>query len=130
MFAHLAEAVPMNALAISAFLDTPTSPFLSPQKVAQRLSLKIEDLAQSAHVHRNSLRVRPQGAKIQNFLRQLVRVISAAEAAFGDRDTAIVGLMNEPLAPFEHRTAFDLVRQERTDDVVAYLGSINSGFAG
>jgi hypothetical protein len=74
--------------------------------------------------------VRPQSAKIQNFLRQLVRVISAAEAAFGDRDTAIVGLMNEPLAPFEHRTAFDLVRQGRTDDVVAYIGSVNSGFSG
>jgi hypothetical protein len=91
-------AISTDNLAIAAFLDSPTSTYLSPQKVARRLSMPVEDLAESAHVHRNSLRLRPQGPKIQSYLRQIVRVLEAAETIFGSRDAAILWMMNEPLA--------------------------------
>lgn len=120
----------MNSpLVISAFLEQDRT-FLSPQRVASCLSMQMDELATKARVHRNSLRVRPEGAKIQSFLREVVRVLAAAEEAFGDQNTAVAWMMNEPLAPFEHRTAFDLVYKGRTDDVIAYLDSISSGFVG
>lgn len=116
-------------MAIQPFLEADHT-YLSPQRIASRLNLPLEELAGSARVHRNSLRVRPGGPKIQAFLRQVVRVLAAAEEAFGDQNTAVAWLMNEPLAAFEHRTAFELVHRGRGDDVVAYLASIRSGFVG
>lgn len=120
----------MNAvLTITPYLDEGRTT-LSPQRVASRLSLQMDELAARARVHRNSLRVHPEGPKIQSFLRQVIRVLAAAEATFGDKDAATAWFLNEPLAAFDHLTAFDLVNRDRTDDVVAYLGSISSGFVG
>lgn len=120
----------MTALAITQFLESPGSPFLSPKKIAQRLSLQVNDLAESAHVHRNTLSARPQSPKVQELLRNILRVISAASDTFGDRDTAIAWMMNEPIQAFRHKTAYSLVAEGRTDDVVLYLDSIASGFVG
>lgn len=120
----------MNAtLVIEPFLAEDNRS-LSPQRVASLLSLQMDELATAAQVHRNSLRVRPEGQKIQGYLRQVVRTLAAAEEVFGDQDTAVAWMRNEPLAPFAHRTALDLVNEGRTDDVVDYLGSISSGFVG
>ena len=121
----------MDVLGITGqFLDAPGSPFLSPKKIAQRLSLQIADLAESAHVHRNTFSARPQAPRVQELLRAIVRVISAATEAFGDGDTAIAWMRNEPVAAFRHKTAFDLVSEGRGEAVVTYLESISSGFVG
>jgi hypothetical protein len=124
------HAMTTDNLAILAFLDSPTSTFLSPQIVARRLSMPVEELAEAAQVHRNSLRVHPEGPKIQNYLRQVVRVLVAAEAIFGNLDTAALWMRSEPLAPFQYRTAYTLINMDRTDDVIEYLTSIASGFVG
>ena len=120
----------MNALAIAQFLDSPTSHFLSPRKVAQRLSLQVGDLADTARVHRNTLNSRPQSPKVQELLRNILRVIEAATESFGDRDKAITWMMNEPLQTFRYKTAYAVIGEGRTDDVVGYLDSIASGFVG
>jgi hypothetical protein len=65
---------PSGQFTLAAFLESPTSNFLSPQKVAQRLSMPVEELAECAHIHRSFLRVRPRSPKIQAYLRQIVRV--------------------------------------------------------
>lgn len=62
----------MNAMQITAFLDKPDSPFLSPAKVAHTLSLQLQELADSAHVHRNTLTSRPQSEKVQALLRSIL----------------------------------------------------------
>lgn len=112
------------------FLDRPGSPFLSPLKVASTLSLQLQDLADSAHVHRNTLTARPQSPKVQAFLRSILRAVSAAIEAFGDQDVALSWMRNEPVAAFRHKTALDLVLEGRAEDVVSYLESISGGFVG
>jgi uncharacterized protein (DUF2384 family) len=92
--------------------------------------MPVEELAEAAQVHRNSLRVHPEGPRIQNYLRQVVRVLVTAEAIFGSRDTAVLWMRNEPLAPFQYRTAHALINRDRTDDVIEYLTSIALGFVG
>src|SRR3569623_770820 len=96
----------MNAFCFEQFLEAPGRPYLSPNKVATRLAMQLGDLAASAHVHRNTLRAHPESPKVQSLLRNIVRAISAAEAAFGDRETAIAWLMNEPIPAFRHVTAY------------------------
>jgi uncharacterized protein (DUF2384 family) len=120
----------MNPVDMSAFLDRPDSPFLSPSKVASRLSLQLQDLADSAHVHRNTLTARPQSPKVQELLHSILRVLSAATEVFGDQDVALSWIRNEPVSAFRHKTAVDFVREGRTEAVVTYLESISAGFVG
>jgi len=120
----------MNVMHMRAFLESPGSAFLSPTKVASRLSLQLQELADSAHVHRNTLTARPQSPKVQELLRAILRVLSAATEAFGDQDVALSWMRNEPVSAFRHKTALDLVREGRTEAVVIYLESISVGFIG
>lgn len=120
----------MTTMQITAFLDKPDSTYLSPVKVAHTLSIQMQDLADSAHVHRNTLTARPQSPKVQSLLKSILRVLSAATEAFDDRDVALSWMCSEPVSAFRHKTALDLVREGRTEAVVSYLESISSGFVG
>lgn len=59
-----------------------------------------------------------------------LRVLSAAMGIAGDRDRAIYWYRNTPIPEFQHRTAEHLVSIGKTDAVVAYLQSIESGSSG
>lgn len=120
----------MMTMQATAFLASPNSPYLSPAKIAKALSIQTQVLADSAHVHRNTLSARPQSPKVQALLQSILRVLSAATEAFGDRNTAIAWMRNEPVPAFRHKTALDLVREGRADAVVSYLESVSAGFVG
>jgi hypothetical protein len=51
-------------------------------------------------------------------------------AVAGDRDRAIYWYRNTPIPEFRHQTAEHLVSIGRTDAVVSYLQSIESGSSG
>jgi Protein of unknown function (DUF2384) len=57
------------------------------------------------------------------------RIMSAAEAVSGDHDKAVWWLC-QPLAAFAGKTALELVAEGRTDDVIGYLQSCESGYVG
>lgn len=59
-----------------------------------------------------------------------LRVLWAATGVAGDRDRAIYWYRNTPIPDFQHQTAEHLVSTGRTDAVVAYLQSIESGSSG
>ena len=120
----------MVVLKIAPFLDESSSLLLSPVKIASALSLQLQELADSAHVHRNTLSSRPQSPKVQALLKNIMRVLSAATETFGDHDIALTWTRNEPVPAFRHKTAIDLIREGRTEDVISYLDSISAGFIG
>jgi hypothetical protein len=66
----------------------------------------------------------------QGFMRDTLRVLSAAMGVAGDRDRAIYWYRNTPIPEFEHLTAEHLVSTGKTDAVVLYLRSIESGSTG
>lgn len=103
---------------------------LSAANVATILDLQHQDLAALAGVHRNTLRTHPESPRLQAALRDLMRVLSAASAIQPDSQRAIFLLKNEPIPAFSHKTLLQLVQEGRTDDAVAYLESIGSGFVG
>lgn len=108
----------------------PSTPFLSPQRVGEFFGFRVQELADRAHVHRNALSSRPQSPQLQGYLRDLLRVLSAAAEMTGDPGRAAFLIRNEPLRPFDRKTADQLVQEGRTDDVVAYLESLAGGAAG
>jgi hypothetical protein len=57
------------------------------------------------------------------------RVLLAVEAISGDHDRAVAWLQ-EPLTRFGGKTALELIAEGRTDAVLGYLASIESGFVG
>ena len=118
------------ALFITPFLDAPDGTFLSPSKVAQSLNLQLGDLAAAAGVHRNTLTARPQSSRVQAFLRDTLRVLSAAKEVFGQTELPIAWLLNEPLSAFRQKTAFELISEGRTEAVLGYLNTFSAGFVG
>lgn len=123
----------MTAIAFDRVLETlreKGSPNLSPARIADRLALQVQELATTAGVHRNTLRTHPDSPKLQQFLRNLVRVLSAASEIQPDVEQAFFFIKNSPIPSFDHKTAYQLVSEDRTEDVIGYLASIESGYVG
>lgn len=108
----------------------PGQPVIAPDRFATALQLRQQDLARLAHVHRTTVSEAPANVKLQQFMRDALRVLSAAMSMTGDRDRAIYWYRNTPIPEFKHQTAEHLVSTGRTDAVVSYLQSIESGSSG
>ena len=103
---------------------------LSPRRFSEVFSMDIQTLAAQAHVHRNTISRAPSSEGVQRFLREALRVIRAATDMSGDVDRALFWYRNEPLQPFGYKTAEQLVSDGRTEDLLRYIGSLESGATG
>jgi hypothetical protein len=115
-----------------AFLREPGEPAtaLSAKKYIVALNLDLQDLANQAGVHRNTVGRVPSPKSVQDFLRQALRVIKAAVDLNGDMHNALFWYRNEPLPPFDYKTAEKLVSEGRADDVLRFVTSLEAGAAG
>ena len=110
--------------------DVP-GPVLSPRRFSKVMHVDLQTLAQQAGVHRNTIARAPSSTTVQRFLRDALRVIKAAsDVSGGDVARALFWYRNEPLPPFEYKTAEQLVADGRTNDLLAYVDSLNAGAAG
>jgi Arc/MetJ-type ribon-helix-helix transcriptional regulator len=109
--------------------DTDTS-CLSPLRYCEMLRIDLETLANLAHVHRDTLIQMPASKHAQRYMRQALQVLRAAFDLFGDIHKATFWYRNEPLSPFEYKTAEQLVSEDRTNDVVSYVESLHAGASG
>lgn len=103
---------------------------LSAEGMALTLDMQQQELARLAGVHRNTLRKHPESAKVQDTLRELSRLLSAAHEIQPDLDRAVFLIKNEPIPAFNHQTLLQLVQAGRTNDAIAYLESISTGYVG
>jgi len=109
----------------------PDRAYLSPRRIGEALGLQVQSLAERARVSRNTPAGRPQNESLQHYLREVVRVLAAAEdAAGGDRSRAIFWFMNEPLQDFDYNTADSLVRAGKSQVVIDYIESMAGGATG
>lgn len=111
-------------------LREPGSSRLSPPALAELLDMQQQELASLAGVHRNTLRLHPESPRLQAALRDLVRLLSAASAVQSDWQQLVFSLKNEPIASFNHKTLLQVVQAGQTEDAIAYLDSVASGFVG
>ena len=94
------------------------------------LEMQPQDLASLAGVHRNTLRFHPESPRLQAALRDFVRLLSAASEIQPDWQRVAFFIKNEPIAEFDYKTLLRVAQEARTDDAVAYLKSVASGFVG
>jgi len=59
-----------------------------------------------------------------------LRALTAAYELTADRERAIYWYRNVPLPEYRHRTAEELVAEDRVDVVLSYLASIEAGSSG
>ncbi len=106
------------------------SPIISPRMFCLALGMDVQTLASRAHVHRVTIS-RSQGAdKLQGYLRDSLRVMSAAAELNGKFQDTAFWFRNEPIAVFDYRTAEELVSEGRTEDLLRYVQSLQAGVAG
>lgn len=108
----------------------PDTPYLSPSKVGDFFGFRVQELAERAHVHRNTPTSRPQAPQLQRYLQDMVRVLAVAVEMTGDLERAAFLLRNEPLRAFGYKTADVLIQEGRAEAVIAYLESLAGGAAG
>lgn len=106
------------------------TPYLSPLKVGEFFGFRVQELAERAHVHRNTPTARPQAPQLQKYLQEMLRALTVATEMTGDPERAAFLLRNEPLRAFGYKTADALIQEGRTDAVIAYLESLLGGAAG
>jgi len=123
----------LATLDFAELLDTSREPGTSRYSVtsiARSLDLRFQELADLAKVHRNTIRAHPESPKLQNALRDLMRLLSAAQGVRSDLQRAVFLIKNAPIADFGHKTLMQMVEAGRTNDAIDYLNSISSGFVG
>jgi len=123
----------MNTVQQEPFVERfrePNTPYLSPAKVGDFFGLRVQELVERAHVHRNTPTVRPHMAQLQKYLQEMLRVLAMAAEITGDSERAAFLLRNEPLRAFGYKTADTLIQEGHSDTVTAYLESLASGSVG
>lgn len=123
----------MNTLAFAERLEAfrvPGSSHYCATSIARSLDMQHQELADLAKVHRNTLRTHPESPKLQSALRDLMRLLSAAQELQPDLQRAVFLIKNEPIPAFSHKTLMQLVEVGRTDDAIGYLESVSAGFVG
>ena len=113
-----------------AELQEPGRPIISPLRFAQKLNLEQQQLAELAHVHRNTVSRMPASPRLQNFLRDAVRVLAASFALAGSADRALYWFRSHPIQDFDYKTPEVLVSEGRASAVIQYIESLHAGATG
>lgn len=104
--------------------------YLSVDRVAKFFAYRPYELAANARVHKDTPTTRPHDPRLQNHMRELLRVLMVATELSGDASRAAFLIRSEPLRALASKTADELVQEGRADDVIAYLESLAAGAAG
>lgn len=127
-----AVSIERRTTTISGFIESlqePRTPYISPKRFSAALGVQVAGLANLAGVHRNTMR-NPASERLQDKLREMVRVISAAATLTGDVSKAIFWYRNEPIADYDHKTAAELVAEGHVEAVMAHLRDLENGASG
>jgi DNA-binding phage protein len=110
-------------------LQEPRKAYISAARFSKALGINLSGMARLTGVHRNTMR-NPASDRLQERLREIIKVISAATAFTGDIDKAIFWFRNEPIGDYQHETAAELVAKGHVEAVLAYLRDLEGGASG
>lgn len=100
-----------------------------PRKIAATLRTSSEEIALSLGLAKDAVqrRTRIQSDKTQRRLRELVEVINKVEPRFGSDLIAYAWFRSETLAGFDGRTAMQLVKEGKAQQVLDYIDAVDAG---
>jgi hypothetical protein len=132
MAATARTAVYRATVQISGFVESlrePKTPYISVERLSAALGVKRSSMARITGVHRNTLR-NPTSERLQDRMREMIRIITATAALTGDLKKAVYWFRNEPILDYDHKTAAQLVADGHADAVMAYLRDLENGANG
>ena len=103
------------------------TPFLSPRLVAEMLGVNQTELASLIGVARNTLTADSGARKVDAAMSPLVRILAMAGEMAGGTERAAIWFKHQPIPGWAGKTAYDLVREGKSDKVLAYLEAVRSG---
>ena len=100
-----------------------------PIRIAAMLRTTIEEVARTAGLGKDAVQRKDRigSDKTQRRLREMVEVINKVEPRFGSALMAYAWYRSEPLPGFSGKTAMQLVRSGRADDVLDYIDAVDAG---
>lgn len=101
----------------------------APRKIADAFRTTSEEIARTAGLGRDAVqrKDRVRSDKTQRRLREMVEIVNKVEPRFGSALMAYAWYRSEPLPGFAGRTAMQLVRDGRADDVLDYIDAVDAG---
>ena len=103
------------------------SPFLSAHRVSEQLGVTQSELAKLVGIARNTLTANSATRKVDVALSPIVRILAMAAEMAGDENRAVIWFKHQPIPGWAGKTAYDLVGQGKSDQVLAYLEAVRSG---
>ncbi|MBN9241391.1 MAG: DUF2384 domain-containing protein [Mesorhizobium sp.] len=103
------------------------APFLSARRVAEHLGVTLTELAGLIGVARNTLTARTGARKVDAALSPVVRILAMASEMAGTEQRAAIWFKHQPIPGWAGKTAYDLVREDKADKVLAYLEAVRAG---
>src|SRR5260370_30615053 len=95
-------------------LQAADRPLIAPERFAAAFHLRQQDLAELAHVHRATVSAAPPNVKLQQFMLDTLKVLSAAIEINPDQAPAMYWYKNTPIPEFQHRPSEPPVPAGRT----------------
>lgn len=113
-------------MTLTQFAD---SGLFQPKKIAAVLRTTSEEVAQSVGLAKDALQrqTRIRSDKTQRRLRELVEVLNKVYPRFGSELIAYAWYRSEPLPGFDGRTAMQLVREGKAQQVLDYIDAVDAG---
>lgn len=100
---------------------------LSARRVAELLGVNLTELVNLIGVARNTLAAKAGARKVDAALSPVVRIVSMASEMAGNEQRAAIWFKHQPIPGWAGKTAYDLVREGKTDKVLAYLEAVRFG---
>jgi hypothetical protein len=101
----------------------------APRRIAEAFRTTSEEVARTAGLGKDAIqrKDRIRSGKTQRRLREMIEIINKVEPRFGSALMAYAWYRSEPLAGFSGRTAMQLVRDGRAEDVLDYIDAVDAG---
>lgn len=101
----------------------------APKKIADAFRTTSEEIARTAGLGKDAVQRKDRvgSDKTQRRLREMVEIVNKVEPRFGSALMAYAWYRSEPLPGFSGRTAMQLVREGRADDVLDFIDAVDAG---
>jgi len=101
----------------------------APKKIADAFRTTSEEIARTAGLGKDAVQRKDRvgSDRTQRRLREMVEVVNKVEPRFGSALMAYAWYRSEPLPGFSGRTAMQLVREGRADDVLDFIDAVDAG---
>jgi hypothetical protein len=101
----------------------------APKKIADAFRTTSEEIARTAGLGKDAVQRKDRvgSDKTQRRLREMVEIVNKVEPRFDSALMAYAWYRSEPLPGFSGRTAMQLVREGRADDVLDFIDAVDAG---